>query len=296
MSQRILAIDDDTRNLKLIRGYLSDTDYQLSTAVHGIDGWNELEKLQYNVDAILLDRMMPKMDGIEFLEKLKQNSLTTDIPVIMQTAAAEANQIKEGIDAGAYYYLTKPYQQTVLKAILCSALEFRKKNTALRNAVGKNQSLCHLMTSMSLKFSTLKEADQLTTLMADLYPDPKRVVPGLSELLINAVEHGNLGISYQQKTDLNLQGQWLAEVERRLTLPENQSKQVLVEFEKGADAIKLTITDEGNGFDWKNYMEMKAERAMDSHGRGIAMANMFSFDELTYQGCGNQVSCKVFLL
>ena len=53
--------------------------------------------------------------------------------------------------------------------------------------------------------------------------------------------------------------------------------------------IEITVTDQGCGFDWQSYISLDEHRAFDSHGRGIAMARMMSFDTLEYRGCGNQV-------
>ncbi len=295
MSPRILAIDDDQRNLKLISAYLAEAGYYLITARHGLEGWEKLTRAGFNFDLILLDRMMPELDGIAFLHKLKTVPRAREIPVIMQTAAAEAGQIREGIDAGAYYYLTKPYDEEVLKAIVNAALEFGHNARKLQRELGKHQSLRTLVTQLELKFTTLEEASQVATLVADLYPCPKKVVSGMSELLINAVEHGNLGITYAQKSELNRRGEWLQEVRRRQALPQYQHRQVTVELEKKTEAINLIISDEGEGFNWENYLEISTDRVTDNHGRGIAMAKMFSFHELTYCGCGNRVICKLFL-
>ena len=118
---------------------------------------------------------------------------------------------------------------------------------------------------------------------------------GLSEMLLNAVEHGNVGITYEEKTGLMAEGMWEQEVLRRLALPENADKQVHVHYEKTHHEILLSIRDEGPGFDWACYLDLSLERASDSHGRGIAMSKMLSFDEISYLGCGNQVVCKVNL-
>ncbi|ABC32121.1 Response regulator containing a CheY-like receiver domain and a GGDEF domain [Hahella chejuensis KCTC 2396] len=295
MHEQILAIDDDERNLRLIRAYLADTGYDLITAADGEEGWGTLERHLFKVDLILLDRMMPKMDGIAFLQRLKEHPSAKDIPVIMQTAAAESGQIREGIDAGAYYYLTKPYEEEVLISIIKAALEFGKESHKLMMELGKNKSLRHMARQLTLSFATVEEAEQASILLADLFPFPPKVVTGLAELLVNAVEHGNLGITYDEKTDLNLQGEWMNEVQRRQKLPENQNKRVQVEFARTDDAITIAITDQGPGFNWREYLQISVERATDNHGRGIAMANLLSFDEMTYEGDGNRVVCKVLL-
>ncbi len=121
------------------------------------------------------------------------------------------------------------------------------------------------------------------------------MVFGLNELLINAVEHGNLGITYNEKTKLVLGGTWMQEVERRLEAPEYKDKNARLSFKAAKDAIAVIIKDEGGGFDWSRYVELSPDRATDPHGRGIAASRLMSFDSIEYLGTGNEVVCKVFL-
>lgn len=79
----ILAIDDEPNNLKLIQMYLADTDYRIMTALNGAEGLQVLSQHHDHVDVILLDRMMPVMDGMEFMVKLRENDTFTHLPVIM---------------------------------------------------------------------------------------------------------------------------------------------------------------------------------------------------------------------
>ena len=116
---------------------------------------------------------------------------------------------------------------------------------------------------------------------------------GLLELLLNAVEHGNLGIRYEEKTQLVLEDRWKNEVERRLELPQYRERQASVTYAKNARTLTLTIRDQGAGFDWRKYLEFDTERAFDPNGRGIAMARMMGFDSMEYQGNGNQVVVKI---
>jgi hypothetical protein len=115
------------------------------------------------------------------------------------------------------------------------------------------------------------------------------VVTGLWELLINAVEHGNLDISYQEKSALLGSGQWQNEICRRLAAPDYADKQVTVQVELGAREVSYTITDQGHGFDPLPYFEFEPGRATHAHGRGIAMARRLSFSSLEYFGNGNAV-------
>jgi len=144
-------------------------------------------------------------------------------------------------------------------------------------------------------FRTLHEATELANVLAAAYPEPERVVVGLTELLVNAVEHGNLGITYREKAALLESGQLQAEIERRLALPELATRRVKATLHRTDDAVVTTIEDEGEGFDWRPYDDYDPERALDPNGHGIAIARGVSFDEVTYRGRGNVVVALVRL-
>jgi anti-sigma regulatory factor (Ser/Thr protein kinase) len=150
-----------------------------------------------------------------------------------------------------------------------------------------------MMDKGKFTFQTLEEARNLAALLANACSDADHVVLGLTELMVNAVEHGNLGISYAEKTRLNALGEWESEVERRLKMPENASRRAIVQFERKENRIRFIILDQGAGFEWENYLDLSPDRAFDSHGRGIAMARSISFDQIEFRGNGNEVSVTV---
>lgn len=152
-----------------------------------------------------------------------------------------------------------------------------------------------LMQGAMFHFRTLSEARKLADLLALLCPEPEKRVFGLRELFINAVEHGNLGISYDEKTMLNEQDIWDHEVERRSALPENLHKYVVVTVERTTEEIRFWIQDQGEGFNWRSYLDVDPFRSYHSHGYGIAMAKGGCFDRMEYQGCGNTVLAVVQL-
>jgi anti-sigma regulatory factor (Ser/Thr protein kinase) len=141
----------------------------------------------------------------------------------------------------------------------------------------------------------MQEARNLAYFIANCFPDPEAAVYGLNELLINAVEHGNLGITYAEKTQLTFEGQMAEEIERRLNLRENAQKWAYLSFNACEKAVKVTIKDQGKGFDWRPYLEISPDRATHPHGRGIATSKLMSFTSIQYLGCGNEVVCAVRL-
>lgn len=289
--RRILVVDDELINLEIIREYLEEDRYDLDPVTSADVAWRRLDGGDRDYDLVILDRMMPGMNGIELLKKMKADARFRSIPVIMQTAASAPEQIREGIDAGAYYYLPKPYEPEVLTAIVRAALaDIQEREEAGRHAVAHIRAM-ELIDLALFRFSRLEEVGPLIEVLASLCPSPELAASGLTELLVNAVEHGNLGISYADKKQLRLEDRWEAEVARRFALPACRERCVRVE--RHFDRLEFTVTDEGEGFDWQRYMEFDPERAGDPNGRGIAMARMLSFATLEYRGTGNTVVATI---
>ena len=78
-------------------------------------------------------------------------------------------------------------------------------------------------------------------------------------------------------------------IAKRLADPLYASRVVTAHFARHSDRLTLQIADQGNGFEWRKYLDFDPERAFDTHGRGIAMANKVSFDQIEYCGNGNRV-------
>jgi len=291
---KILAVDDEEFNIDILEDYLTDAGYDVVTAENGRIA---VEKLAQHPDValILLDRMMPEMNGMEVMAYLKADARYKDIPVIMQTAAASSQQVMEGIQAGIYYYLTKPYEEEIMLSIVKAALDDARSKNELVEQVRTHRPVLGLLEHAVFTFRTLEEARNLAYFLSACFPKPDMAVYGLNELLTNAVEHGNLGITYDEKTELVRAGTLNDEIERRLLLPENLNKQGKLQFEADSNAIRVRISDEGNGFDWKDYMDVEPYRATDPNGRGIAISRMMSFSSLDYIGKGNEVVATVLL-
>ena len=290
---KVLTIDDEELNLEILTNYLDSAGYQ---PIGAPDGLQALKALEKNPDTgiIVLDRMMPNMDGMQFLQKIKTDERYKDIPVIMQTAAASAPQILEGIQAGVYYYLAKPYEREILLSIVKSAAAERSTRLQILDEMKKNRVVLELMEESTFGFKTLKQAQNIAFFISNCFPDPQRVIVGLTELLINAIEHGNLEITYEEKKNLLMKNQWQDEVERRLNLPEYKDKKATLIFKSDQNSYLIHVIDQGKGFDWKKYIDFDTNRMTDPNGRGIAMAAKMSFDEVVYLGAGNEVQCKIF--
>jgi CheY-like chemotaxis protein/anti-sigma regulatory factor (Ser/Thr protein kinase) len=289
----LLVVDDEPYNLEIISEFLESEGYELVTAQDGREALDILEREPKLFSSVILDRMMPGVDGIAVLQKIKSDPELRLLPVIMQTAAASREQILEGLQFGAYYYLTKPFEPEMLASVVRTAVRDHSSHVATLERVEVWRNALGLVTEAKFELHSLEEARNLAAVIADRSPNPNTVTLGLTELLINAVEHGNLGITYADKSRLLADSDWEQEVTRRLALPENAAKRVRVEIARTSGSLTIRIADDGEGFDWQRYLEMDPSRVFDSHGRGIAMARKLSFSEVSYLGCGNELVARV---
>ncbi|MBI5899746.1 MAG: response regulator [Rhodocyclales bacterium] len=295
MTERVLVVDDDEFVRVLMEEVLGQCGYAVSCAEDGQAAWEMIERDPASHDLVLLDKQMPRLDGLSLLRRIRGDGRFVDLPVIMLTADNSPEDVSEGLAAGAHYYLTKPSSEDVLKVVIKSALAESRQKRELRALAGRHAGSLGLLCRAEFRCRTLAEARDLALLLADASMDPARTVVGYSELLINAVEHGNLGISYADKSRLLGEGCWIEEVEQRLRSPEYADRVVTVMLEKADGSSRVTIVDQGPGFDWRSYLEFSPERVFDLHGRGIAMSKSVSFDSLEYLGRGNAVVATVRL-
>ncbi|MDM8522678.1 response regulator [Desulfococcaceae bacterium HSG8] len=285
----LLVADDEPLALSFLKTLLRNENYHIVTAEDGEKAWRLLEASPSDFDAVILDRMMPGMTGMQVLTMMKAHDLLKMVPVIFQTSMNEDEDILEGFQAGADYYLTKPYRQEILLSVVKTAAYGYTNYKSMQKSLEKTTDTLMLMKTGLFEFRNMDEAQRLSSLLAGVCPDPSRAVLGLWELMINAVEHGNLGIDYDEKSRLIERDEWSIEVEKRMAMPENALKKAAVEFENSADEVRFLIRDQGTGFDWHSFMELKPERAFDPHGRGIHLARTISFDQVEYLGTGSEV-------
>ena len=293
--KRVLLVEDDSIFAEIIQEVLTEAGYKVQYAEDGLEAWNILEAGETDFAAILVDRLMPRMDGIELLLKIKATPALLHVPIIMVTSSSDSASIQMGLDAGAYYYLIKPFEPKVLLSIVNAAVVQYRDYLTMQENLQMNQLSLDFLVNGLFHFQTLDEGSQLANSFAQACPNPENVIIGFSELFINAVEHGNLGITYEEKGELVNNAQLLSEIARRQALEENRDKLVEVSFERQTDLLVFTIRDQGQGFDWSRFLDFDPERVFDPNGRGIAMARSISFDSLEYQGNGNIVVVTVKL-
>lgn len=289
----ILAVDDDPVNLHIISEVFKREAVTISYANSGENALRMLGDPINSFDVVLLDRMMAGLDGIEVLRRMKAEPRLAHTPVVMQTAAAAPDQVCEGLNAGAHYYLTKPYAPSTLRTIVRAALEHVRDRRELEARAGTFAEALSLLEHGEFSVATHAEAQRLAGFIAQLCPEPKAAVLGIAELLVNGIEHGNLSITCAEKSALLREDRLTQEIARRHELPEYRGRRVTLQVEVLPDELRFIVSDQGRGFDFRKYLELDPARAFEPNGRGIALARMMSFAQLEYQGVGNMVVATI---
>lgn len=130
MDAYLLLVDDSLENLNVLGSILMANKYKISLARDGASALKILEEIK--VDLILLDIMMPDMDGYEVCSRIKQNPVLSDIPVIFISALNESKDIIKGFDAGGVDYITKPFKAEEVVARVGTHVKLKKQNAELK--------------------------------------------------------------------------------------------------------------------------------------------------------------------
>ncbi len=291
----LLIVEDEEILLDILVDTLTEQGYAVEVAKTGEAARRLLSLHADTLDAVLLDRLLPDMDSLRLLPQIKSHPLLAHVPIIIQTSLTAPEDVAAGLNAGAYYYLTKPFPPETLLSIVRAALRDRLEYLTLQERIRNAECILRHLVRGEFMFRTQSEARDLAALIAQAAPDPSRVVMGLTELMLNAVEHGNLAITYEEKSRLIAADALGTEVERRLAEEPYSARSARLLLARTKDEIEFIVQDEGAGFNWQPFLEMAPDRAFDTHGRGIAMSRMLSFDHMEYRGQGNEVVCRVQL-
>jgi CheY-like chemotaxis protein/anti-sigma regulatory factor (Ser/Thr protein kinase) len=247
---------------------------------------------EFMPDVVLSDIQMPKMSGLDFLRAIRNDN--SNAIVIMVTAYGSEDYAIKAFREGANNYLKKPIYEDDLLAMLAKykpIISQRSEQEVIPSLVQQR--------SLTMKFGSdvhliPKVVDYLITETGTMFTKDEliNVELGLVELLMNAIEHGNLNISYQDKAKAletnSLQALYVHRLEEELY----RSRCTSVFFNQNLSGCEWLITDEGEGFDFEDLPDPTAnDNLLDMNGRGIFISK-FMFDSLEYLGKGNMVRVK----
>jgi adenylate cyclase len=176
---RILAVDDVPTNLEILKVRLEAHGYEVVTAADGEEALARARELA--PDLVLLDIMMPKLDGISVLKQLKQEAGERFVPVILVTAKADTRDIVAGLEAGGDDYLTKPFEQAALLARVRSLLRTKELHDTVQQQAAKLKEQADALSSMNQTLEQrvaeqLAEIDRIGRLQRFLAPQVAQMI------------------------------------------------------------------------------------------------------------------------
>ncbi|WP_135076401.1 response regulator [Terasakiella sp. SH-1] len=328
----VLIVEDEADVREDVVDFLELNDFDTVEAVDGRDGL--AKAVEHQPDIIVSDLSMPNMDGTEFFESLKNNHPeVAGIPFLFLTASTARENELRAKELGANDFLTKPIDFEILLATIKAQLKatersihsinlsindfFQKleaggttqlsknKQAQLQSIVDRHKDLMkkssrpvaaiQKLKNAEYHIQTIDDAENVALTMSHFFPEPENALLGLNELLVNAIEHGNLGITYDDKGDLLENGEWVEECERRLQQDKYKDRVAVCTFRRLDDCLEVEIIDEGDGFNWQKYTDFSPERMAHTHGRGIMLSMHMAFNEVEYKGKGNHVVARTFI-
>jgi response regulator RpfG family c-di-GMP phosphodiesterase len=254
------------------------------------DEANKMLLTNRDTQMIILDGNFPQKQLTDFVEFLEKDHDFSKIPVIINGASKDNADILENLKSTYHYILPhflEPHIQTSMIKSVANDINEKKQKTKEFESIFTSMQYIE---NCTLKIKTLDDVTNVSDFIAKLHPNAEKVFLGISEILINSVEHGNLNIDYETKSQLISTGNWVDEINRRLTLDEHKHKQVIINISNTDTKLSCHIIDQGTGFNWKNFTANNNQNpSTTTHGRGIALASALSIDEIEYIGCGNEV-------
>ncbi|MCG9875623.1 MAG: ATP-binding protein [Leptospiraceae bacterium] len=215
-----------------------------------------------------LEELMETGTPVEFQSEFRQKYVMEPKELYLKLQFVELDETKEILGTAS----------VIIEDVLNRYIKSERISFGINNYLRNAEIFSQKLTSHISKFS-----DNDTALA---------VKTSLREIIINAIEHGNLNITFDEKTKAMSDGNYLSFIQQRQEDPRYRDKTVNIEYVLDTKKVAFRITDEGNGFDHKKTMETKLDKLNQEniqHGRGIMMTKDV-FDIIEYNDIGNQVS------
>lgn len=293
---KVLLVEDSKELQALMEKLVSRLGHEIVVANNGVEAITAFRRCA--PDLVFTDIRLPHMDGLALLRQIRDENPET-IVVILTGSGCEAHAI-QALRLGANNYLQKPVGIDELQGLL-------RKYGAVVKERETGREIQKLITHRELRMcvdNCVQRSTQVANCLVHeagpLFDDQEKldITLGLDELLTNAIEHGNLGITYEEKESALGSPSGLTELyERRLANENLAKRRVIVDFTADdAGCCEWIIRDEGEGFDWRKVPIPLEEDAgaFRKSGRGIFLSRMI-FDELDYLNKGNVVRARKYV-
>ncbi len=289
-SKTLLLLESDDGIQEMVQSIVLDHDLAMESAYNAQDALRLIAKGKTFAFAFNLG--LVGGSPLEFIRKFKQSN--PDLPLIAIVDKAHDGILVELLQAGTYACLTLPLQANDLAYNLSKIIA---NNTETYNpfALKYEERILILPNDFSLVMQVSKSLVESTLPIHE--KNRFHIILGLSEIINNAIEHGNLGITFEEKSNaLKASRFYPLAIERSHKEPfRDRVVTIRSRVFPNLRRIEYFVADQGQGFDWRSLPDPKnKENILNRNGRGIMMAR-YAFDEMIYNETGNEVTLVVNL-
>jgi FixJ family two-component response regulator len=291
---KILLIDDEELVREELGGLLEDEGYEVITGADGEEGLALFRSS--DPDMVITDVRMPRRDGLSVAITIRQEDPT--VPVTVITGHGNEAMAIQALRTGVTDFIKKPVRLDDLTSAL-SRMEAARRPAKPHDDEGLPETVELLETAHTymLENDLSVVPGFVEHLLERCAADLDRVgiqelSLALRELVINAIEHGNLGVTFEEKSQAMESGDMGPLIAERSGLHKYMSRRVTVVARRLERRVIVHVADEGEGFDWHALPDpTDAPNLLSAHGRGILLARM-SVDNMTFNEAGNEVTIE----
>ncbi|MBF0236810.1 MAG: response regulator [SAR324 cluster bacterium] len=279
------------------------------TFLEAADGYECLATLRSGAkpDLIVTDLMMPELNGMELIHRLKNNPETHFIPIIVISAKNSTIDVLEALKAGAIDYLTKPFTPQDLQRAE-RTIELSLQLNRHRDEISWQQSQYEIRQwklTRSLEKERIFHLNKIQQilplchqLLAYYFPENKREIMciGVYEIMMNGMVHGNFEVSSDLRDLEDGEEKFFDAIKERQETRPYSDRFMTVQILLNEQALTLKVLDQGKGFSLKEIPAMEDETAyfLMSHGRGITIART-AFDSVEFEFPPEGGTCVVMV-
>jgi DNA-binding response OmpR family regulator len=288
--ETVLVIDDEEVICQVLSEYLAQEGFPVLTAGSGQEGVELYER--HKPAIVVTDVCMPGMDGLAVLRAIRRQDV--EAKVVIMTGFGDEMIGVEALRAGASNYIRKPLSLEELLFIIRAHERMHRAQQRRRlptKALVEERKVVSLPNDLNAVYAAACYLTQDLGMFLS-HQEVEAISLSMTECMINAIEHGNLGVGYQQKSEALRAGAYQNLLEERMADPELDARRVRLEFEMTPQGMTVTVSDEGEGFDWRNRPNPNdPENLLKEHGRGLSIIHLF-MDEVSFNDSGSEIRMR----
>ncbi len=286
---RVLVVDDEEALRTLLLRLLEREGFD---PIPAADGEEAISLFRSRAPLVVVsDVKMPRMDGLTLLTEIRK--IDRGAAVILMTGQGNEETLLDALRGGATNFFKKPFVVRELTDEIRRVVSFRleaARSSLFSPWLVEETKSFELPPGEILYFPIINQISlQLPCLLPE--EDILNIKIGIEEMITNAVEHGNLGISFEDKSAAIQNGRFAELVAERMRDGERSRRRVFITSHLTPELFEVTVRDEGEGFNWRKLPEVAPENLLAFNGRGILLTRIY-FDEVVFNEKGNEVTLR----